>query len=164
MQLQGVLAVSVSLLPFFGMAMPAGTSAVKAVSSSASSSSSAAAASASSGGANVSDTQIANAVNSWMNDTGKVTNFLNKATSLTGDEFTRQATIALNAEVDELNHKMILDAAMGQMQSVQEANDVLANQGTFQAVVDTLQAMVNDGPDTAQAQVNAINQNRCVNV
>lgn len=112
----------------------------------------------------VSDTQIANAVVSWMNDTGKVTNFLDTATSLTGDDFTKQATIALNAEKDELNHKTILDAAMGQQPDVQDANNVLAMQGTFQMVVDTLQKMVDGGPDTAQADVDAINQNRCVNV
>ncbi|KAK9423777.1 hypothetical protein SUNI508_03793 [Seiridium unicorne] len=112
----------------------------------------------------VSDTQIANAVLSWMNDTGKVTNFLDTATSFTGDEFTRQATIALNAEKDELNHKNILDSAMGTLPDVQAANEVLAMQGTFQMVVDTLQKMVDQGPDTAQADVNAINQNRCVNV
>ncbi|KAH6660877.1 hypothetical protein BKA67DRAFT_530960 [Truncatella angustata] len=112
----------------------------------------------------VSDTQIANAVLSWMNDTGKVTNFLDSATSFTGDEFTRQATIALNAEKDELNHKNILDAAMGTQPDVQAANNVLAMQGTFQMVVDTLQKMVDQGPDTAQADVDAINQNRCVNV
>lgn len=171
MQLQGLLFVSVSLLPFLGHAAPATSakpSAAAASSSTSSSSSSSASASAtanaSAPAANVSDTQIANAVMSWQNDTAKVTKFLNTATSLTGDEYTRQATIALNAEVDELNHKMILDAAMGQMQTVMDANDVLATQGTFQAVVDTLQAMVNDGPDTAQANVNIINNNRCVNV
>jgi hypothetical protein len=112
----------------------------------------------------VSDTQVANAVVSWMNDTGKVTNFLDMATSFTGDEFTRRATIALNAEKDELNHKSILDAAVGMQPDVQDANNVLAMQGTFQMVVDTLQRMVDQGPDTAQADVNAINQNRCVNV
>lgn len=87
-----------------------------------------------------SDKQIMNAVMSWMNDTGKVTKFLNTATSFSGDEYTRQATIALNAEKDELNHKMVLDAALGTMKMVQDANDTLATQGTFQAVVDTLQS------------------------
>lgn len=75
-----------------------------------------------------------------MNDTGKVTKFLNTATSFSGDEYTRQATIALNAEKDELNHKMVLDAALGTMKIVQDANNTLATQGTFQAVVDTLQS------------------------
>ncbi|KAG7100854.1 hypothetical protein HYQ44_019335 [Verticillium longisporum] len=111
-----------------------------------------------------SDTQLMNAVMGWMNDTGKVTNFVNTATSLTGDEFTRQAQIALNAELDELNHKKILDAGLSDNPIVQSANEVLETQGTFQNVVDVLQAMVNNGPDTAQADVNAINNNRCVNV
>ncbi|RBR00474.1 hypothetical protein VDGD_02618 [Verticillium dahliae] len=111
-----------------------------------------------------SDTQLMNAVMGWMNDTGKVTNFVNTATSLTGDEFTLQAQIALNAELDELNHKKILDAGLGDNPMVQSANEVLETQGTFQNVVDVLQAMVNNGPDTAQADVNAINNNRCVNV
>ncbi|KAI0127216.1 hypothetical protein BJ170DRAFT_365852 [Xylariales sp. AK1849] len=112
----------------------------------------------------VSDIQIANAVSSWQNNTGKVTRFLDTATSLTGDDFTKQATIALNAEKDELNHKMVLDAAMGMNPAVQDANNVLAMQGTFQKVVDVLQKMADSGPDTAQADVNDINNNRCVNV
>ncbi|KAM0326133.1 hypothetical protein ACHAQA_006726 [Verticillium albo-atrum] len=111
-----------------------------------------------------SDTQLMNAVMGWMNDTAKVTNFVNTATSLSGDEFNRQAQIALNAELDELNHKKVLDAGLGDNPMVQSANEVLENQGTFQNVVDVLQAMVNNGPDTAQADVNAINNNRCVNV
>ncbi|KAH7358720.1 hypothetical protein B0T11DRAFT_355305 [Plectosphaerella cucumerina] len=115
-------------------------------------------------GATPSDTQLRNAVMGWMRDTGKVTNFLNSATSLTGDEYTRQAQIALNAEVDELNHKKILDAGLSSMPSVQAANEILDTQGNFQNVVTVLQNMVNNGPDTAQADVDAINNNRCVNV
>lgn len=115
-------------------------------------------------GAAPSDTQLRNAVMGWMRDTGKVTNFLNSATSLTGDEYTRQAQIALNAEVDELNHKKILDAGLSSMPSVQAANEILDTQGNFQNVVTVLQNMVNNGPDTAQADVDAINNNRCVNV
>ncbi|KZL68687.1 hypothetical protein CT0861_11451 [Colletotrichum tofieldiae] len=117
------------------------------------------------GGRNgVSDTQIMNAVMSWMQDTAKVTKFLNTATSFTGAEFTKQATIALNAEIDELNHKMVLDAALQGTDMVTQANAVLDTQGTFQQVVDTLQSMVINGPDTAQKDVNSINNNRCVNV
>jgi predicted Zn-dependent protease len=87
----------------------------------------------------VTDTQLLNAVNGWMNDTGKVTNFLNTATSLTGNDYTTAATIALNAEKDELNHKAVLDAGLDPA-AIQKANDTLATQGTFQAVVDALQA------------------------
>lgn len=186
-----LFAVVVALLPALSAAVPAGTSSrassLKAASSKAASSKAAstraastsksvaaAAAGASAvppvgsngttGTIQVSDTQIANAVASWMTDTGKVTKFLDTATSFTGDEFTRQATIALNAEKDELNHKNILDAAMGMQPDVQAANNVLEMQGTFQMVVDTLQKMVSQGPDTAQADVDSINKNRCVNV
>ncbi|KAH8587104.1 hypothetical protein B0O99DRAFT_694795 [Bisporella sp. PMI_857] len=154
------------------MAAPAAGSSAAKKPASASKSSDAAAASptgaTSNGTANqatdVSDTQVGNAVLGWMNDTGKVTKFLNTATSFTGDEYTKQATIAFNAEVDELNHKAILDAALGDQPDVQAANDTLATKGTFQAVVDALQAMVNEGPDTAQQRVTEINNNRCVNV
>jgi hypothetical protein len=111
-----------------------------------------------------SDIQIKNAVLSWMADTGKVSNFLNTATGLTGDDFTTQATIAFNAEVDELNHKMILDAAFGDTASVKAANDTLVTKGAFQTVVDDLNTMVKAGPDTAQQVVDKINANRCVNV
>lgn len=111
----------------------------------------------------VSDKQVANAVVGWMTDTGKVTKFLNTATSFTGDEYTQQATIALNAEIDELNHKAVLDVALDPA-AIQSANDTLATQGNFQAVVDSLKAMVKEGPDTAQSRVNEINNNRCVNV
>ncbi|KZL82224.1 hypothetical protein CI238_10936 [Colletotrichum incanum] len=117
------------------------------------------------GGRNgVSETQITNAVMSWMQDTAKVTKFLNTATSFTGTEFTKQATIALNAEIDELNHKKVLDAALQGTDMVTQANAVLDTQGTFQQVVDTLQSMVTNGPDTAQKDVDSINNNRCVNV
>ncbi|WQF77359.1 hypothetical protein CDEST_02373 [Colletotrichum destructivum] len=118
-----------------------------------------------SGGRNgVSDVQVMNAVMSWMQDTAKVTKFLNTATSFTGAEFTKQATIALNAEIDELNHKMVLDAAFQGTDTVAQANAVLDTQGKFQQVVDTLQSMVTNGPDTAQKDVDSINNNRCVNV
>ncbi|CCF42927.1 hypothetical protein CH063_12784, partial [Colletotrichum higginsianum] len=114
------------------------------------------------GGRNgVSDVQVMNAVMSWMQDTAKVTKFLNTATSFTGAEFTKQATIALNAEIDELNHKMVLDAAFQGTDTVAQANAVLDTQGKFQQVVDTLQSMVTNGPDTAQKDVDSINNNRC---
>jgi hypothetical protein len=132
--------VLVSILPSFGFALPAAASSSKTTAKAAATSASSASTPSGSASGTPSDKQIANAVVSWMNDTGKVTKFLNTATSLSGDEFTKQATIALNAEKDELNHKMVLDAALGNMAMVQMANDTLATQGTFQAVVDTLQA------------------------
>jgi len=134
------------VLPALGLAAPAGQS-IKA-SSSSSSGSPASTNKPANGGGNkaggvgqngVTDTQLLNAVNGWMNDTGKVTKFLNTATSLTGDDYTTAATIALNAEIDELNHKAVLDAGLDPA-TIQKANDTLATQGTFQAVVDALQA------------------------
>ncbi|KAK2026056.1 hypothetical protein LX32DRAFT_516761, partial [Colletotrichum zoysiae] len=109
----------------------------------------------------VSETQIMNAVMSWQQDTGKVTKFLDTATSFTGAEYTKQATIALNAELDELNHKKVLDVALKGTQTVSQANAVLDTQGTFQQVVDVLKSMVANGPDNAQRDVNTINNNRC---
>lgn len=146
--------VILSLLPALGLAIPAATSPKPAAAKSTGAAT----------GTVVSDKQMMNAVMSWMNDTGKVSKFLDTATSFTGDMFTRQATIALNAEKDELNHKMVLDTALGSMDTIKAANDTLATKGTFQAVVDALQSMVDNGPDDAQMQVDAINQNRCVNV
>lgn len=103
------------------------------------------------------------AVNGWQADTGMVSNWLNTATSLSGDAFTQGATLAYNAEVNELNHKAVLDKNLPQS-AIAGANDTLAAQGSFQAVVDSLQAMISEGPGTAQARVAEINNNRCVNV
>lgn len=166
MQISISLVLLFSFLPAFGLAMPAAAPKASSTAKAASSplKAPAQASASSSADTSPSDTQIKNAVQSWRNDTGKVSKFLNTATSFSGDEFTKQATIALNAELDELNHKMVLDAAFGQTDAVKKANDTLATKGTFQAVVDVLQSMVDNGPDTAQAQVDAINKNRCVNV
>jgi hypothetical protein len=118
-----------AILPALGLAAPAGQS-IKASGSSTSAAAGATGTPAKGG---------SGAVNGWMNDTGKVTNFLNTATSLTGSDYTTAATIALNAEKDELNHKAVLDAGLDPA-AIQSANDTLATQGTFQAVVDALQA------------------------
>lgn len=161
MQLSASFVVLFSVLSSFGLAAPAATSkassTAKAVASKATSSASKAAGGAKAttgaqngapaamnmgGNMSPSDVQVMNAVMAWMNDTGKVSNFLNTASSFSGDEFTKQATIALNSEKDELNHKMVLDAAVGTTDMAQAANDTLATQGTFQAVVDALQSMV----------------------
>ncbi|KAJ2906165.1 hypothetical protein MKZ38_002880 [Zalerion maritima] len=159
-----------SLLPSFGLALPKPQAQSSSQSTSTATSSAAGDATATGGGGDMpagydpSGAQIMNAVMSWMNDTGKVSKFLNSATSFSGTDFTREATIALNSEKDELNHKQVLDDAIGMMDQVQMANAVLDTQGSFQMVVDVLQAMVDNGPDTVQADVNAINENRCVNV
>ncbi|KLU82422.1 hypothetical protein MAPG_01494 [Magnaporthiopsis poae ATCC 64411] len=104
------------------------------------------------------------AVNAWRADTGKVSRFLDTATLFTGQEYTRMAQMALDAELDELAQKEILDQAMGTRPEIQAASDVLSNQGYAKDVVDALRAMIKNGPETAVRDVEAINRNRCVNV
>jgi hypothetical protein len=105
------------------------------------------------------------AVLNWMRDTGIVSNFLDTAEGLSGNDYISAAKIALAAEKDELNHKAVLDATrgIGDTASVKQANNVLATQGNFQKVVDLLQDMVNRG-DQSKEDVQKINDGRCVNV
>ena len=119
---------------------------------------------------------IKNAVLAWQSDTGAVSNFLNfgvdnaaaNADDIDGT-FRTEASSAHGSEVDELNHKLILDqqlCAGGQSISnpvcgticspdangveqcstaLHDANDTLVAQGTFQSVVDLLQDMADNG-------------------
>jgi hypothetical protein len=102
----------------------------------------------------------------WQTDTGLVSHFLDTATTYTGDEYTKQAQIALDAEKNELLHKAVLDALpqVTSQPSITAANDSLVTQAHFQDVVDRLAFMLAQGPSVAAAQVQAINANRCVNV
>ncbi|KAL8382259.1 hypothetical protein RB595_006175 [Gaeumannomyces hyphopodioides] len=104
------------------------------------------------------------AVSAWRADTGKVSHFLDTATTFAGEEYTQQAQIALDAELDELTHKKVLDQALGGQPQVQAASNVLETQGFFQQVVDVLRRMIRDGSATAARDVDVINRNRCVNV
>lgn len=106
------------------------------------------------------------AVQNWQQDTATVSNFLNIATSLSGAAFTSAATTALAAEKNELVHKAALDnnPFVGNNPAVNLASTVLADDGTFQAVVNLLQDMVTNGPSVAVRDVNAIDANRCKNV
>lgn len=106
---------------------------------------------------------LANAVANWMADTGIVSNFLNTGKSITNNvQFKQAALVALNAENDELVHKAVIDAANGNMPNVIGANSTLATAGSFQDVVDRLQAMSTQGV-AAVDNIDLINQNRCVN-
>lgn len=106
---------------------------------------------------------LATAVSNWMADTSMVSNFLNTGASIQNNvAFKQAATVAFNAEVDELNHKAIIDAANSQMPNVIAANSTLATGGAFQDVVDKLQQMSVQGR-AAVANIDLINQNRCVN-
>ena len=106
---------------------------------------------------------LATAVANWMADTSMVSNFLNTGASIQNNvQFKQAATVAFNAEVDELNHKAIIDAANGNDPNVIAANSTLATGGSFQDVVDKLQQMSVQG-QAAAANIDLINQNRCVN-
>ncbi|KAF2821420.1 hypothetical protein CC86DRAFT_448877 [Ophiobolus disseminans] len=107
---------------------------------------------------------LATAVSNWQADTSMVSNFLNTGASIQNNvQFKQAATVAFNAEVDELNHKAIIDAATGTDPNVIAANSTLATGGSFQDVVDKLQQMSVQGM-AAVANIDLINQNRCVNV
>lgn len=107
---------------------------------------------------------LATAVSNWMADTSMVSNFLNTGAGIQDDtQFKQAALVAFNAEVDELDHKAIIDAANGNQPNVQSANSTLATGGSFQDVVDKLKLMSVQGR-AAVANIDLINQNRCVNV
>lgn len=106
---------------------------------------------------------LATAVSNWMADTSMVSNFLNMGPTIQNNvQFKQAATVAFNAEVDELNHKAIIDAANSADPNVIAANSTLATGGSFQDVVDKLQQMSVQGK-AAAANIDLINQNRCVN-
>ncbi|KAF2030766.1 hypothetical protein EK21DRAFT_64812 [Setomelanomma holmii] len=106
---------------------------------------------------------LATAVSNWQADTSMVSNFLNTGKSIQNNvQFKQAATVAFNAEVDELNHKAIIDAANGNDPNVIAANSTLATGGSFQDVVDKLQQMSVQG-QAAVGNIDLINQNRCVN-
>ncbi|KAF1357702.1 hypothetical protein EJ07DRAFT_83899, partial [Lizonia empirigonia] len=107
---------------------------------------------------------LATAVSNWMADTSMVSNFLNTGPTIKNNAaFKQAALVAFNAEVDELNHKAIIDAANGQQPNVIAANSTLATGGAFQDVVNKLQLMSVQGLAAAN-NIDLINQNRCTNV
>jgi hypothetical protein len=85
---------------------------------------------------------VADAVNFWAYDTGIVSQFLDNAALFSPSDLLAQAQYALNAENDELHHKAVLDAVFLNVDfpdpNIQNANDILVNQGTFQSVVNLL--------------------------
>lgn len=110
-----------------------------------------------------SQADLATAVANWMADTSMVSDFLNRGPTIQNNvAFKQAATVAFNAEVDELNHKAVIDAALGTDPNVIAANSTLAGGGAFQDVVDKLQIMSQQGM-AAVSNVDLIIQNRCVN-
>jgi hypothetical protein len=119
-------------------------------------------------GANVqkgtpSSDDLVTAASNWQADTSMVSDFLNKGAAITDNtKFKQAALVAFNAEVDELTHKAIIDKTNGSQAKVQAANGTLVTGGAFQDVVDKLQEMSTQGR-AAVANIDLINQNRCVN-
>lgn len=112
---------------------------------------------------------IADALNQWASDTSKVSQFLSAAESLNSGNLVSQAATALANEKDELNHKAVLDNQFvfvsNPDENVQQANNVLVDQGTFMVVVNGLQALVDNGanmsPSDISAAIQSINMDRC---
>ena len=86
--------------------------------------------------ANVSD--IKAAVYSWRNDTGIISQFLNDAGSrsfTSQSAFHSAAVAAYDAELDEINHKQVLDDELPHTSRLERANATLVDRGTFNSVV-----------------------------
>ena len=104
--------------------------------------------------------ELRTAMLAWQHDTAIVSSFLDIATHLSPHDIEIQGAHALAAEKDELTHKAVIDAALGGKPNVQEANNVLVTQGTFQTVVDLLTDMADNGND----DVRVIDEGRCPHV
>ncbi|PQK13731.1 hypothetical protein BB8028_0004g06620 [Beauveria bassiana] len=121
-----------------------------------------------------SDEAMADAAEQWRADTGIVSNFLSNAESMSPQERQDQGQIAADAEKDELIQKAVLDrmflngTAADRDPAVAAAHDMLANQGTFQFVLDALILFSKRGSSLTQDEVasmiKAVNQDRCTNV
>jgi hypothetical protein len=110
-----------------------------------------------------SDADLATAVANWQADTSMVSAFLDQGPTITNNAaFKQAATVAFNAEVDELTHKAIIEGALASDPNVQAANSTLAGGGAFQDVVDKLQIMSQQGL-AASNNIDLIIQNRCTN-
>ncbi|PHH62867.1 hypothetical protein CDD81_6585 [Ophiocordyceps australis] len=116
-----------------------------------------------------SNEEIERAQMGWRNDTMVVSRFLSTAETMSPQQLSSEASIALDAELDELTHKKVLDRkftqGFGQDQVVLQANNVLEGQQTFQFVVDGLKDFKENGetmpPQEVSRKIRAINTDRC---
>ncbi|KAI0178849.1 hypothetical protein GGR52DRAFT_569757 [Hypoxylon sp. FL1284] len=120
-------------------------------------------------GARASISDISGAQNAWAADTSKVSQFLSSAARLSGTTLTGRAQTALDAELDELTQKAVLDGQFKASDpSVQAADATLTRPDTFQFVVDGLRQLSTSGASMSSADVAAlvakINDTRCANV
>ncbi|KAF8851308.1 hypothetical protein BDZ45DRAFT_696043 [Acephala macrosclerotiorum] len=112
---------------------------------------------------------ITAAANSWRNDTGTVSAFLDYAVSLlpnSPSDFLEHAATALAAELDELTHKAVLDKffllnTTQPNHAVSDADSILVTDGTFQYVVDSLTDISKTGRLVNVLSINAV---RCTYV
>ncbi|KJZ74211.1 hypothetical protein HIM_06442 [Hirsutella minnesotensis 3608] len=115
--------------------------------------------------------EVANARDGWMRDTGIVSKFMSNAEGMSSDELPSEAQKALDAELDELDQKAVLDRRFNNgddaddVPSIRQANQVLDKQQTFQFVVDGLKRMTKNGanmsPQQVSSEVASINEERC---
>ncbi|KAE9376478.1 hypothetical protein N431DRAFT_529531 [Stipitochalara longipes BDJ] len=108
----------------------------------------------------VTSAAIDTAQRDWVADTSVVSNFLSTTKSLSGTNLANAAQTALNAQNNELTQKAVLDdefiSVTNPNPTVQTANAVLINQGTFQFVVSGLQTLATNGTKMAAAQVSTL--------
>ena len=117
----------------------------------------------------VTSSALDTAQGNWEADTAIVSSFLSSADSFSGTTLANAAQTALNAENNELTQKVVLDNQFvfvnNPNPTVQKANAVLVDQGTFQFVVNGLQNLATNGATMSAAQVSAavasINTDRC---
>jgi hypothetical protein len=114
----------------------------------------------------VSNQDLINAATAWQSDTQFVSAFLELAVAdgKGASVVTKNAQSALDHEKDELNHKKVIDQFFGTGNSqINTANNVLVNQGTFQAVVNGLADFAAHGGN-ANTNPTTLASNRCKQV
>jgi hypothetical protein len=113
--------------------------------------------------------EIQTAQSEWSSDTTKVSQFLSVAESLSPEDLVAQAETAFTNEYDELYHKAVLDNQFvfvaNPDANVQQANNELVDQGTFNVVLAGLQNLKANGlnmtPDEVSSLIQSINGDRC---
>lgn len=118
---------------------------------------------------NARHSSLQKAQQAWRHDTGVVSAFLSEANMYSGQDLANLASRALAAELDELDHKDVLDAAFLSIANpdpnVATANQTLVGQGAFQFVVDGLNDLATNGasynPDQVAFRINLITFDRC---
>lgn len=108
---------------------------------------------------------LTTAVNTWVSDTGTVSEFLNIAVSTSGEStFTSDAQNALAHELNELDQKSVIDSFFGTSDAdINAANNELVTEGNFNDFVVGLQAIVANGA-TSAADISTLARGRCANI